>query len=148
MVAAFLVSVEEPRRLLLLRRGSSDSHAPGVEQILYGHIESGESAIETLLRELGEETGLNPHAIYSLNETFTFYNKYTGGMSLTPLFLLFVSAEDPVDLDPAEHSSAEWVPFDSARSRLVWPAQRRAFDILVDLLENGLPELMRLEVLR
>lgn len=145
-MAAFILDDSTPPQLLLFQRNSDDLYAPGSYQILYGHIEQGEYPEQTLMREIAEETGFATVKLYTLNETFTFYEKISRTIQLTPLFAAFVKRDTPLRLDPREHCAAEWFSLEEAERRLTWPAQRRALNLLSELLRTGeLPEIMRLE---
>ena len=148
MVAVLLLAEgRRPPRLLLLRRTTSDPYAPGSRQILYGHIEAGETAEQTVVREIGEETGLTVKSLFTLNETFTFYEKVGKIISLVPVFVAIGDDSEKLRLDPGEHIEAEWLELGEARRHLIWPAQRRALDVLGELMESGgLPEIMRLPI--
>lgn len=43
----------------------------------------------------------------------------------TPVFAAFVE-EEKVSLAPEEHDAYEWLPFEEAKQRLVWSAQRNS----------------------
>jgi 8-oxo-dGTP pyrophosphatase MutT (NUDIX family) len=148
MVAAFILAEgRTPPCILLLRRTAGDSYAPGSRQILYGHIEDGESPEQTVVREIGEETGLIVKSLFTLNETFTFYEKVSKILSLVPVFVATVDDGEKLQLDPDEHIEAEWLELGEAREYLTWPAQKRALDVLSELMESGgLPEIMRLQL--
>lgn len=133
--------------MLFLTRTPTDSHAPGIAQIVYGHIEDDEYPEDTVLREITEETGLTIESLYSLNETFTFYDKVSRCMQLVPVFFAFVNENEPAVKKCAEHSGHEWIRLENARSFLPWQAQQRALDVLVETLDSGaLPERMIMDI--
>lgn len=57
---------------LVLRR-SPQGRSPGAWEVVHGHLEKGESPIEAARRELREETGLAPSAMYNLSRVESFY---------------------------------------------------------------------------
>ncbi len=148
LVSCFVIAeFETGYSLLMLQRMPDDKHTPGMAQILYGHIKDGETPESTVLREIMEETGLIVNCLYSLNETFTFYDRIAGCMQLTPVFVAIVDGAKQINVDLKEHTACEWVRIEDAHRRLYWPAQQRAFSGLNNLLlSGGLPELMRLEI--
>jgi len=148
LIACFVLSkVEAGYSLLFLTRTPADSHAPGTAQIVYGHIENGESAEDTVLREITEETGLIVASLYSLNETFSFYDKISRCMQIVPVFIAFVNENEPAVGNCAEHSGYEWIRLEDAHQHLPWQAQQRVLDVLTDLLDSGcIPERMRLDI--
>jgi len=97
-------------------------------------------------REVREETGLQLDELFSLNETFIFYDEASNSIQLTPVFVALVSTGSLVVIDPEEHSSFDWVGLECAPAKLYWPAQRRALEQLIALLEEGpLPSLMKMK---
>lgn len=104
---------------------------------------AGESAIETVRREIQEETGLAAKELFSLNETLIFYDRYSDCMQITPVFVSFIDDIEEVKIND-EHSTFEWIPLEIARGRLPWKMQQRAWDEIVDYLnQGGFPGFMR-----
>ncbi len=112
---------EGPRYLLIRRCGK---YLPGTWQMISGGIESGETAPQAALREIREETGLIPQALYSADIVETFYMQSNDKITFVPVFVAFVE-NLKVSLSPKEHDAYEWLSFENARDRLVWSEQRR-----------------------
>jgi dATP pyrophosphohydrolase len=132
--------------LLVLRR-SGRGRSPGAWEVVHGHLEEGESPVEGARRELLEETGLTPSAMYNLSRVESFYLHRTDAVALIPSFVAFVPADAEVSISD-EHDAAEWLSVDLARSRLSWPRSRRALDDILVLFAHGgagpLEDLLRL----
>ncbi len=148
MVACFVINLSgKSPQMLLLRRLLTDSHAPGTWQMIYGHLEDNETPEQTVSREITEETGLMVEQLYTLDESFTFYDTLHKAMQLTPIFVALVDCKGELKLDLEEHIAGEWVDFAQARLRLPWPSQKRALDTLNDILKTGgLPDIMHIDV--
>ena len=131
---------------LVLRR-SRRGRSPGAWEVVHGHLEDGESPVEGARRELLEETGLTPSAMYNLSRVESFYLHRTDAVALIPSFVAFVPADAEVAIS-GEHDTAEWLSADLARSRLSWPRSRRALDDIAVLFAQGnagpLEDLLRL----
>ncbi len=106
---------------LLLKRTSRT--LTGVWQPVTGRIDSEETAWQTALRELEEETGLAPNRFYSTNRVESFYEISQNCISLAPVFLAFVDPDSPVKLSP-EHSEYQWCTAEQAQPYLLFSQQR------------------------
>lgn len=123
-VSVFIVrqTVQGPYYLLIRRCGK---YLPGTWQMISGGIIEGETAPQAALREVHEETGLIPLALYSADIVETFYMQSCDKITFVPVFVAFVK-ESEVSLSPTEHDAYEWLPYEEAKNKLVWSEQRRA----------------------
>lgn len=122
-ISAYVIckTQEGPRYLLIRRCGK---YLPGTWQMVSGGIEKGETAPQTAAREIQEETGLVPFAIYSADAVETFYMECNDKINFVPVFVAFVENQNVI-LSPKEHDAFEWLTVDEAKDRLVWSEQRR-----------------------
>ena len=152
-VKASLISVyllrEAPAGLevLLLQRG--DAHRfPGDWQGVHGHIEPGEPAWQAALRELDEETGIDPSDWFRLIRVASFYEPATDAVYLVPGFVALAAPGAVVRLS-AEHQAAAWRPLPEARGVFRWATQRDDLDAIIAATRcwprTG-PELERMDI--
>ncbi|MEM1269088.1 MAG: NUDIX pyrophosphatase [Bacteroidota bacterium] len=118
---------------LLLRRASSKLYA-GQWRMVGGKIEPGEPAWKTALRELDEETQLDPRAAWALPSVNAFYEPARDQVNLIPAFAAEVDADPVLD---EEHDAFEWLPLSEAVARVAWPEQRRLLSLTDELLHAG-----------
>ncbi|MEM1130482.1 MAG: NUDIX domain-containing protein [Pseudomonadota bacterium] len=126
-IRAFLAALVAIRRsgagweVLLLRRTRPPA---GTWCQISGSIETGETAWQAALRELWEETGLTPSALYSADICEQFYEAGRDAITLAPVFVAVCDASAPVSLND-EHSDHRWVGFDDAVEMVSFGGQRR-----------------------
>lgn len=122
-------------RILLLRRAGSYLH--GAWSYVAGHIEHGEAGWQTALRELREETGLVPDALYATSFCEQFYFAPANCIEVVPAFVARIATDADVQLN-AEHSTYRWLTPAMAARRFPFGSQR-------DLLAHVRREFIRRE---
>ncbi|UHS57217.1 NUDIX hydrolase [Agrobacterium vaccinii] len=108
-------------QVLLLRRNHT---LVGEWCQIAGGIEDGETAWQTALREVKEETGLVCQHLYSADICEQFYEADRNAISMLPVFVGFVDAAADVTINE-EHSEFRWVSFTKALTMVPFPQQRR-----------------------
>jgi len=121
--------------VLCLRRAPG-RRSPGSWEAIHGHIDPGETPVETALRELREEAGLTARRLYNLSRVEGFYRPSGNEVVLIPSFAAFV-AEDAIPLLSAEHDAHEWLRPQAARVRVSWPRIRREISYAMRLVGKG-----------
>lgn len=121
--------------VLVLRRGPN-GRSPDAWETVHGHIESGETPVQAVLRELREETGLEPLRLYNVSRVEAFYRHRGDEIALIPVFAAFVAPNATARLS-REHDRAEWLAPSAAATRLSWPRERRALDDVLSILGSG-----------
>lgn len=128
--AGILLICRQPRQFLLMRHANR-------WDLPKGHCESGETFLETALRETEEETGIAAEAI-RIDPEFSFqleypvrYKRHGGQVFLKRVqyFLGFVDSRPPLQL--TEHEGAEW--FDWAPPHAI---QAQTIDPLLQAVEK------------
>ncbi|WP_374310744.1 NUDIX pyrophosphatase [Dongia sp.] len=122
-------------RILALRRAGEV--AGGAWGLITGSIEPGETAIEAILREVAEETGIRATELFTAGLTETFYFGPDNVLELMPIFVTFVPEPVSVTLD---HGSDQfrWCSLAEARDLFSFAGQRRALaDIWHDFVDRA-----------
>ncbi len=93
-------------------------------QPVMGHIEEGETAIETALRELQEEVALIAAAeqLHALEQVHPYFLPRLNAVFLSPRFALRVDADWAPVLNE-EHTDWRWTASADVESRFMWPGQ-------------------------
>jgi len=102
-IATALVKFEE--NYLILKRASTKRFAPNKWEFLSGFVEEKESAENTVLRELEEETKLNGKIIKTA-ESFTFIDDEARWVVIP--FLIEVKNKKII-INNNDHSEAKWI---------------------------------------
>jgi dATP pyrophosphohydrolase len=130
-----LRGVAEELEVLCLRRAPGGRSA-GSWEAVHGHIDPGETPVDSALRELREETGLEPERLYNLSQVEGFYRHGANEVVLIPVFAAFVARQARVRLSE-EHDEHEWLRPQAARVRVSWPRIRREIGFAMRLVGLG-----------
>jgi dATP pyrophosphohydrolase len=101
-----------------------------------GKLEPGEDDREGALRELREETGVDPDRLYNVSRVESFYLHRSNEIALIPVFAAFVGPRAEVRLS-TEHDHSEWLTLTADRKLLAWPREHRALADIETLLAEG-----------
>ena len=121
--------------VLVLRRGPH-GRSPGSWETVHGHIEPGETPVQAALREVHEETGLEPVRFYNLSRVDAFYRHRTDEIALIPVFASVVAARAEARCS-SEHDRVDWLAPAEAARRLSLPRERRALEDVLSILASG-----------
>ncbi len=128
---------------LVLRRAPGRLYE-GTWRMVAGKIADGEQAWQAAVRELWEETGLAPQALFAIPSMNQFYEWQTDRVQAIPAFAAAVSGDPTLN---EEHDLAEWLPVDEAAKRLEWPEQQRLLRLVDRLVTSGaVPDAVRIPV--
>ncbi len=111
-------------------------------QTIMGHVHEDETAVQTALRELHEETGYAPPVLlnlWQLEEVNTYFLASHDAIVMSPCFAAEVApGSEPVLND--EHDAIRWQKRDHCDLHFIWPGQRQAIaGICRDILPADAP---------
>jgi dATP pyrophosphohydrolase len=129
----------------------------GTWQPVMGHSHEGETAVQTALRELREETGFAPDApgstgplkllnLWQLEEPNIYFLASLDTIVMGPCFAAEVAGgAEPVLND--EHDAHRWIERAHADRYFLWPGQRKALrQIIDDVLSPDAPSAPLLKI--
>ena len=121
-------------KFLLMKR-SQNSVVAGSWQAVHGHIESGETAVQTAVRELKEETGFEPERLFRVEHVEQFYNERNDSIYLVPVFAAEVNGL-PAPTLSEEHTEFVWLALREALPYLLWDNQRKSIGTIAGALQR------------
>ena len=121
-------------RVLVLQR-AKEGKRPNSWETVYGKIDAREKPEKAAVRELSEETGLEPQSLYNVTvSSFYLHDSRTIQMCIT--FAAFVADDCVVELSD-EHQRFEWLTLEGACDRFTWPREAHALRDAHHLLKKG-----------
>jgi dATP pyrophosphohydrolase len=131
-VSVLVVIHSADGQVLLMERAD----APGYWQSVTGSQDAGETLLETAIREVREETGLDATAFeltpWEIETRYEIYerwrHRYAPGVTHNTehVFGLKLPAPRPVTLAPREHLRYQWLPWEAAAGRCFSPSNAAA----------------------
>jgi dATP pyrophosphohydrolase len=131
-VSVLVVIYTADGQVLLMERAD----APGFWQSVTGSQDAGETLVETAIREVREETGLDAAAFelapWGIENRYEIYerwrHRYAPGVTHNTehVFGLQLPAPLLVELAPREHLRYAWLPWETAAERCFSPSNAAA----------------------
>jgi dATP pyrophosphohydrolase len=128
-VAAHFIQLHIARRIngtieyLLLLRADDEPVFPNIWQVVTGGINKDETATAAALREMKEETGLEPIIAWAVPFVASFYSVRRDEIEHVPVFAALVNDNDDVILSH-EHQAFEWLSYEQTIERLIFPSHK------------------------
>ena len=119
---------------LLLKR-NKDKLYEHLWQGVAGKIEGGETAFKAAIRELKEETSLEPVRMFVADYVSRFYESHQDRINLVPVFGIEVDSSE-VKLSK-EHVDYKWVDIYEALDTFVWRGQKESIQTVYDMVVNN-----------
>ena len=119
---------------LMLKR-SPGKHYEHIWQGVAGKIEDGETATQTIIRELEEETGKKPEKLFVADHIASFFDAHNDRIQMVPIFGIEVVDTDIRLSD--EHSDYKWVTFEEALNLLTWNGQKNGLRAVHDTVTSN-----------
>lgn len=92
-----------------------------------GGVNAEETAVEAIVREIKEETGLVPRQLYNGEFIEQFYQVDKNRILVMPVFVAFVDPEQTVVLND-EHTDFLWCAYEVALTKVPFHGQRTLYE--------------------
>jgi bis(5'-nucleosidyl)-tetraphosphatase len=103
-----------------------------------GHLEKGESEIDTAKREVREETGIKSiNILEGFKEVIKYYFKWDGENILKFVTFYLAETDEKVVKISEEHIDYKWLPYDSALDRLTFKNAKKILKKAHIFLKNA-----------
>lgn len=120
---------------LLFKRAAGRIY-DGQWRMIGGKVQGGESHWEAAIRELQEETTLEPLLMWAIPSVNSFYEHQTDSILTIPAFAAEIDGTSSIMLD-SEHSEYAWFSLDDAIDKIFWPEQRRLLKLTDYLITSN-----------
>ena len=118
-------------KFLLMKRNLNKIYE-NLWQGVAGKIEDDETAPEAAIRELKEETGLDPVNMFVADHVSRFYEVHGDRVNLVPVFGMEVDSDEVMLSE--EHVDFKWVTIKEALNTLVWNGQKEGIQTVHDMV--------------
>ena len=135
LIEAHIFRIKSGELEFLLLKRSPEQYYPNLWQMVTGKIKENETAYQSALREIKEETGLTPEKFWVAPTVNSFYSPDKDYICLLPVFAARVKDECEIKLSK-EHTEYKWLNPDEAKQLLAWDGQRKSVDVIVDYVLN------------
>lgn len=108
-------------------------------RLLKGGVESGESDIDAVKREIMEEVGFRDILVEKKIYSYEFDSD--GTLHQISTFAVKTMSQEPIKVQTEELIDAGWVPKDQAVGLLYWPNEREAVKRLDSVINQKTPNL-------
>jgi dihydroneopterin triphosphate diphosphatase len=128
---------------LIMKRAPERVYA-GIYHCVHGKIRPGETAWQTALREMKEETGLEPVRFWVADSISAFYEAEEDRMNLVPVFAAEVNSENIVPGE--EHSNYDWLSIGDAAKKVSWQNHKNSLLSVNRMMSDSFEEKKWLEI--
>lgn len=122
-------------QFLILKRANNVIYSEQWRMI-GGKVQKKETAFETALRELYEETSLKPIQFWTLPSINQFYDAENDMVMQIPAFGAEIGKNPDITLNH-EHVRWKWISQDEIDTYIQWPEQKRLMKLLADIVTSN-----------
>lgn len=125
---AIVLSSNDKNKIALLHRGKQDDWS-----FPKGHVDSGENAIQTMTREIKEETGLTTSVVKTLPDLEYIHSD--GSLVSTKMFLVKSKDDSELKLE-FESDDVQWILKDEVIKKLTYDNLKDYFKTILPIVNE------------
>lgn len=118
-------------KFLVLQRSLDKLPYPGLWQVVTGKIDKDETALNAAIREVKEETGLDPVNVWTLPYVSIYFNAVKDKIQSSPVFGFLVKNDVDVVISK-EHQAFKWLSYSQSLKFLLLPSHKKGMKIFLD----------------
>lgn len=129
-VGAIILNHKDNNKIALLYRGKQNDWS-----FPKGHVDPGENAIQTMVREIREETGLTVRIIKELPD-MEYHNNIEGSISIK---MFLVESEDDSKLKiEFKNDKIQWVQLNKVNKKLSYDNLKDYYNSILQIIKNAI----------
>lgn len=121
--------------LLLFKRAEDVKYA-GQWRMVGGKVHDGEHAADAAMRELKEESGLDPRKTWVIPSVNQFYDPQVDAIRQIPAFAAEVEPDAAITLNH-EHIDYTWISEDEIEEYIYWTEQKRLLKLVSTIVTDN-----------
>ena len=133
-----IVNIQNKIPFYLILKRSENKIYSNIWQCVTGKINLRETPIKATLREVKEETGLEPISLWSVDSVNQYYDHNKNSMNLIPIFGMLVNKTNIILSE--EHQKYRWLNFKDAKNKLLWNNQKNGLECFHEIISNSKSE--------
>lgn len=136
----YRINSDHTIEFLILKRSKVKVYS-GQWRMVGGKVKDLEKYWQAALREIREETSMQPTKFWTVPSTNQFYEYQSDSILNIPAFAAEMANNEDPKLDD-EHDDFKWIKFEQIREYIFWPEQRRLMNLIYDIAraDSILPE--------
>ena len=100
-----------------------------------GHVEDGETEIETAKREMKEETGLDVEILFGFKSEISYFYKNKGKLSHKRVVFFVGTVKDTNVKLSFEHDGYKWANIEETKKTLTYENEKKVFERAIEFLK-------------
>ena len=129
---------KKSKKFLLLHYPPMEKGEKGHWGFPKGHVEDGETEIQTAKREMKEETGLEVDVVFGFKDEISYFYKFKGKLHKKIVaFFIGIPKSTKVKLS-YEHNGYKWVDYEEALKLITFENERKILERAYEFISQSM----------